>query len=195
MPAYLEEMRAQISRQPSASWPGGRTLRTHEGVGAVDEAIRFLRRTRPLAPLTFPPESRMAAAEHVADQASGAFGHTGSDRSNPGERMNRHGTWSGRLGRKYFLRQIDTPRDIVLALIIDDGQRARKHRKKFSIRPSTAPAQRWGRMRVTAPFAASISPAATSKRARLAFARRAQLGRGCLPRSPTSRVHKLAPLR
>ena len=97
---------------------------------AVDEAIRFLRRAHPLARSLSPTGSRMAAAEHVAEQAAGGFGHRGSDRSDPGERMNRHGIWSGRWGENISYGK-STARDIVIALIIDDGLRSRKHRKNI----------------------------------------------------------------
>lgn len=126
---YLEELRGHFKGN-NFVLPGGTLLRTREGVGAVDEAIRFLRRTCPLAPLTFSPGISLAAAEHVADQASGAFGHSGSDRSDPGERMNRHGTWSTLWGENISYGK-STARDVVLALIIDDGLRGRKHRKNI----------------------------------------------------------------
>jgi len=105
-------------------------LRTHEGVGAVDEAIRFLRHRGPLAPLNFSPGMAMAAAEHAADQAAGAIGHRGSDFSNAGKRMNRHGTWRALWGENIAYGH-DTARGIVLALIVDDGQRARLHRRNI----------------------------------------------------------------
>jgi uncharacterized protein YkwD len=66
----------------------------------------------------------------VADQAAGSMGHGGSDSSNGGDRMNRHGTWHTLWGENIAYGH-DTPRDIVLALIVDDGQRARKHRKNI----------------------------------------------------------------
>lgn len=72
----------------------------------------------------------LAAADHVADQTSGAFGHGGCDRSNPTQRMNRHGIWSGEWGENICYGKA-TARDIVLALIIDDGLRARKHGKNI----------------------------------------------------------------
>lgn len=72
----------------------------------------------------------MAAADHVADQAGGAFGHAGSDRSNPGERMNRHGTWSGFWGENISYGQSNA-RQIVIALIVDDGLPGRKHRNNI----------------------------------------------------------------
>jgi uncharacterized protein YkwD len=105
-------------------------LRTHEGVGAVNDAIRFLQHQKPLPALTFSDGIAAAAAEHVAEQAGGAFGHRGSDSSDPGQRMNRHGIWSGRWGENISYGK-STARDIVIALIIDDGLRGRKHRKNI----------------------------------------------------------------
>ena len=110
--------------------PDGTMLRTREGIGAVDEAIVFLRRTPPLGLLALSPGISMAAAEHVADQASGAPGHSGSDRSDPGERMNRHGTWSALWGENISYGK-STARDVIIALIVDDGLRGRKHRKNI----------------------------------------------------------------
>ncbi|MEO5753320.1 MAG: CAP domain-containing protein [Chthoniobacterales bacterium] len=126
---YLEKLRENFNGNLFVL-PGGTRLRTREGVRAVDEAIRFLRRARPLAPLAFSPGISRAAAEHAADQASGSFGHSGSDRSNPAERMNRYGTWNGFWGENISYGKA-SPRDIVIALIIDDGLRSRKHRQNI----------------------------------------------------------------
>ena len=126
---YLENLRGNF-RGNIFALPDGTMMRTREGVAALDEAIRFLRCTRPLAPLTFSRGISLAAAEHVTDQASGAFGHAGSDRSDPGERMNRHGSWSTLWGENISYGKA-TARDVVMALIIDDGLRGRKHRKNI----------------------------------------------------------------
>ena len=126
---YLEELRGRFHGK-TLLLPGKTALRTREGVGGVDDAIRFLRRSKPLAPLAFSKGIAKAAAEHVAEQAGGEFGHRGADRSDPGERMNRHGIWSGRWGENISYGK-STARDIVIALIIDDGLRARKHRKNI----------------------------------------------------------------
>ena len=126
---YLEELRGHFQAKILVL-PGKTMMRTREGVGAVDDAIRFLRRTRPLGPLAFSDGIAMAAAEHVAEQAGGGFGHLGSGRSDPGERMNRHGIWSGRWGENISYGK-STARDIVIALIVDDGLRGRKHRKNI----------------------------------------------------------------
>ena len=126
---YLEELKTDF-RGDILLLPGGTRLRTREGVGAVNEGIRFLRRARPLPALTFSPGISMAAAEHVADQAGGAFGHAGSDGSNPYERMNHFGTWSGSWGENISYGKT-TARDVIIALIIDDGLPARKHRRNI----------------------------------------------------------------
>ena len=126
---YLEEVRAHF-RGDFLVLPGGTMLHSRDGVAAIDEAIRFLRRARPTAPLIISPGISLAAAEHVADQAAGAFGHGGSDHSNPGNRMNRHGTWSALWGENISYGK-SSARDVVIALIIDDGLRSRKHRKNI----------------------------------------------------------------
>lgn len=105
-------------------------LRTREGVGAVNEAIRFLRRARPLAPLAISRGLTLAAAEHSAEQADGSIGHRGSHSSNPAERMNHHGIWRARCGENIFYGK-GTARDVVLALIVDDGLPERKHRQNI----------------------------------------------------------------
>ncbi len=110
--------------------PRGALLRTKEGLTGVNEAIRFLRRVQPVGALNLSPGIARAAADHVADQANGTLGHDGSDRSNPGVRMNRHGSWSVRWGENIAYGK-STAREIVMALIIDDGLRSRKHRENI----------------------------------------------------------------
>ncbi len=129
--AYLEKMHTRFRGNLLIRLSGER-LRTHEGVAAVDEAIRFLRRTRPLSPLAISRGMSLGAAEHVTDQRSGGYGHPGSDGTDPGERMNRYGVWSGGWGENISYGE-SNPRDIVIALIVDDGQRARNIARIFSI--------------------------------------------------------------
>ena len=126
---YLEELRARF-RGGFLILPGRTMLRTREGVTAINEAIRFLQDAHPIAPLIISPGISLAAAEHVADQVAGGVGHRGSDQSNPGERMNRHGTWSALWGENISYGKA-IARDVVIALIIDDGLRNRKHRKNI----------------------------------------------------------------
>ena len=97
---------------------------------AVDEAVRFLKKTRPLQPLTLSPGISRAAADHCAEQIEGQLGHDGNDRSNPGDRINRYGSWSATWGENISYAQ-KTARGVVLSLIIDDGVRSRGHRKNI----------------------------------------------------------------
>lgn len=126
---YLEKLRGKFQGKIFIL-PNGRMLRTQEGVGAVDEAIRFLRHARPLPALAFSPGIAKAAGRHVAEQADGSVGHRGAGFSNGGDRMNRYGTWHTLWGEDIAYGK-STARGIVLALIIDDGLRGRKHRKNI----------------------------------------------------------------
>ena len=127
--SYVEEMRAHFDGRQLVL-PGGTRIRTKEGVRALDDAIRFLRRAQPQSPLALSPGMCHAAADHCADQAGGRRGHDGSDRSTPGMRISRYGQWGGAWGENISYGKTNA-RDIVLALIIDDGLPARKHRKNI----------------------------------------------------------------
>ena len=111
--ALLEERRA--------------TYRGKEGTRALEEAIRFLRSAGPRAPLVFSPGMSHAAADHCAEQAGGGMSHRGRGGSTTGDRLNRYGRWVGRWGENLSCGR-SSAREIVIALIIDDGLRSRKHR-------------------------------------------------------------------
>jgi len=97
---------------------------------AVDEAVRFLEKTRPLQPLTFSSGMSRAAADHCAEQGEGQLGHEGSDRSHGGDRISRYGSWSNTWGENISYSR-KTAREVVVALIVDDGTRSRGHRKNI----------------------------------------------------------------
>ena len=97
---------------------------------AVDEAVRFLKKARPLQPLTLSTGMSRAAADHCAEQVEGQLGHDGGDRSSPGDRISSYGNWSVGWGENISYGQ-KTARGIVLTLIIDDGVRSRGHRKNI----------------------------------------------------------------
>jgi uncharacterized protein YkwD len=127
--SYVEELRAGFNGNFYVL-PGGTRVRTKEGTRALDETIRFLRHVQPLPPLALSPGISRAAADHCADQSNGRMGHDGSDRSTPGTRISRYGEWGGGWAENIAYAKTNA-RDIVLALIIDDGQPARKHRKNI----------------------------------------------------------------
>ena len=97
---------------------------------AVDEAVHFLKKARPLPPLTLSAGMCRAATDHCAEQVDGQLGHDGNDRSSPGDRISRYGAWSISWGENISYGQ-KTARGIVLTLIIDDGVRSRGHRKNI----------------------------------------------------------------
>jgi uncharacterized protein YkwD len=126
---FVQELRSHMSGNVMVL-PGHTRIRTKEGTAAVDDAIRFLQHTQPLAPLTLSRGMSRAAADHCADQADGSFGHEGKDRSHAGQRIARYGNFSGGWGENISYGK-SSARDVVLALIIDDGLPARKHRKNI----------------------------------------------------------------
>ena len=127
--AYIEELRSHFDGKYIA-YPGGTRVPTKEGTRALDDAIRFLRHARPEAPLVLSPGMSRACADHCADQISGRMGHDGTDRSTPGTRISRYGEWGGGWGENLAYGKTNA-RDIIMALIIDDGLPARKHRKNI----------------------------------------------------------------
>jgi uncharacterized protein YkwD len=111
----------------------GSTVRipTVEGVSAVDEAVRFLLKQKPLAPFEFSRGLSEAAADLVADQSSsGDTGHNGRLSGSMSQRIERHGQWRGSIGENIGYGY-DNPRWVVIQLIVDDGVRNRGHRKNI----------------------------------------------------------------
>lgn len=126
--AVLESLRPYYAADGTRSLPGEGRVRTREGVSALDGAIRALRRTSPLPPLSASSGLARAAFDHARDQArTGAFGHHGSDGSSPFMRMNRHGRWQSHAGECIDYGGASAGR-VVMNLIIDDGVRDRGHR-------------------------------------------------------------------
>jgi uncharacterized protein YkwD len=108
--------------------PGEVPIRTKEGLAAVDEAIRWLEKHRPVGALGTSRGLSLAARDLVAPQgASGGFGHRGPDGSTPAGRIERHGQWDSVIGENVAYGQ-RTARDVVAAFIVDDGVPGRGHR-------------------------------------------------------------------
>ena len=112
--------------------PGSATMvATSEGVAALDEAIAFLSRQAPLPPLAWSSGLAEAAAELARDQGhSGETGHSGSRSGDMRGRIERHGSWLGRIAENIGYGP-DTARLMVMELIVDDGVPGRGHRKNL----------------------------------------------------------------
>ncbi|MGI9321013.1 MAG: CAP domain-containing protein [Thiogranum sp.] len=123
---FLSEMRPYFNGN-HLERPGELILVTREGVAAVDEAIGFLRSTAPLSDLRASRGLSRAAKTHVKDQQNGAMGHTGSDGSQPWDRMSRYGTWQDKVAENISYGGNST-RGVVIQLIVDDGVPGRGHR-------------------------------------------------------------------
>lgn len=127
---YLVPLRAYYQGR-LLKYPGKIALSTHEGVSALDECIRELKRTKPLSSLSPREGLTLAARDHVRDQGrTGATGHSGSDGSSPFTRLNRYGRWDFIAGENISYGFNDA-RTIVTSLLIDDGVLSRGHRKNL----------------------------------------------------------------
>ena len=112
-------------------YPEGGVLVTNEGVAALDDAIAFVRKLRPLPPLDLRSGMVKAAKAHVDDLvSSGNSGHRGSDGSQPGQRLDRFGRWDEEYGEN-IVYESRTPRYDVIGMIIDDGTANRGHRENL----------------------------------------------------------------
>lgn len=111
--------------------PGKPTILTQEGIAAVDEAIGFLRYVHPVTALSPSRGLFMTARDHVRNQGpKGTIGHEDPDGSQINHRADRYGEWTALIGENISYGA-ETPREHVLALIIDDGVPSRSHRKNI----------------------------------------------------------------
>jgi hypothetical protein len=125
--ADISYYRGTLFRRPSDD----AALRTREGVDARREAIRVMRGTRALQPLKLSSAMSQAARDHVLDQAPrGLMNHKGTDGSMPWDRVHRYGDWQTKVSENMSFGPA-TGRDVVVALIIDDGIADRGHRKNI----------------------------------------------------------------
>lgn len=121
----LREYRAAFRGRIVSGRQGERM--TFEGVRAVDEAIAFLERQQPLAPLRRGQVLALAAYDHASEQGyRGSRGHISSDGATPGKRVLARG--GGRFVSETISYGEDDPVGVVRSLIVDDGVPNRGHR-------------------------------------------------------------------
>ena len=109
-------------------YPGDKSIMTQEGVSALNECVRVLKKATP-APVLFPDKLLTKAAnDHQKDQAkTGKTGHIGKDRSNSKDRIERYGKWQLRIAENIAYGNTSA-QQIVIFLLIDDGVKSRGHR-------------------------------------------------------------------
>ena len=128
--SYLEKLRPMFNGKQYTPG-GGMSFTTEEGWSAVDEAIEFLRATKPIGSLSISRGLYLAAAAHVKDQsATGATGHKGSDSTFIEERLKPYGTWNGGVGENITYGN-ESARERLLTWLIDDGFPSRGHRRRL----------------------------------------------------------------
>ena len=128
---YIKELRGYFIGKGYRTPGSAAMVITSEGVAALDEAIAFLSRQRPLPALSWSPGLARAAADLVREQAgSGATGHDGGESGDLRQRIERHGTWKSGIAENIGYGP-DTARLMVMELIIDDGVADRGHRRNM----------------------------------------------------------------
>ena len=113
------------------SYPGDIPIKTVEGVSALHECVRELKKMKPL-PLIYPDDKLTRAADdHCADQSrTGKTGHVGKDNSNLRTRIERYGKWEKQIAENIAYGNTSA-RQVMVFLLIDDNVQSRGHRKTF----------------------------------------------------------------
>jgi len=129
---YIKELgthfHGKVLRLPNSA----HMIWTQEGKSAVDDAVRALAKQKPVRPLAWSDGLADAAGDLLKEQErSGSVGHTGKTSGGMRERIERHGSWSGRISENIGYGPITTGRLMVMQLIVDDGVRDRGHRKNI----------------------------------------------------------------
>jgi uncharacterized protein YkwD len=126
---FLKEFRGHFQGK-SYRLPGMNTvIETNEGVAAVDAAIAFLAGRKALPPLKWSEALAAAATELAEEQGrSGATGHKGVQSGGIAARIKRQGI-SGKVIGENIGYGPNSPRGMVMQLLIDDGVPNRGHRK------------------------------------------------------------------
>jgi uncharacterized protein YkwD len=127
---YLEQMKSNFKGNLVVLSDGTKLI-TSEGQPVVDDAIAFLKNVKPLTAFKLSPGLTRSSADHLLDLiGKNITGHKGSDGSWPPNRVDRYGFWSLEVKENISYRA-QSARDIVLNMLIDDGNPKRDHRKNL----------------------------------------------------------------
>ena len=127
----LEEMKTKFDGM-LLKRPGKVTLRTKEGVEAVNEAIKFLENQTQIQPLRWCDEIASASKDHATDIGpKGLIQHDSSDgKSGVKERLRKYGNVVSCYGENLSFH-CEEAREVMIQLIVDDGVQNRGHRENI----------------------------------------------------------------
>ena len=128
---YAEKYIAPLAKNYQKNilqYPGDKPIKTVEGVKALHECVRELKKATP-QPILYPSEAlTKAASDHCNDQSkTGKTGHVGRDNSNVKTRIERYGTWKVRIAENIAYGN-SSARQVIIFLLIDDNVKNRGHR-------------------------------------------------------------------
>lgn len=127
---YLEDLRTAYSGK-LYTYPGQDPVKSQEGVHPLEECIQVLQKTAPMSIMNPAEGLYKAASDLVADQQKhGGIGHIARNGSTPQRRMEKYGTWDICSAEDITYGSFEA-RQIVIALLIDDGVPERSHRKNI----------------------------------------------------------------
>jgi len=127
---YLEELQTAFNGK-LYTYPGQDPVKSQEGIGPLIECIKVLKQTESMAKLVPAEGLYKAAAELVTDQHKhGGIGHISRNGSTPQKRIERYGEWDICSAEDITYGSFEA-RQIVIALLIDDGVADRAHRKNI----------------------------------------------------------------
>jgi len=126
---YIEELFTAF-KDNLYIYPGQDPVKSKEGIKPLMECIQVLRNTVPL-PILSPAEGLAKASRIlVNDQQFGGIGHITRNGSTPQKRIEKYGEWNINSGEDIAYGSFEA-RQIVIALLIDDGVPDRAHRKNI----------------------------------------------------------------
>ena len=124
---YIEELLTAFSGK-LYTFPGQEPIKSQEGIQPLMECIQVLTNTAPL-PILNPAEGLTKASRMlVNDQQFGGIGHITRNGSTPQKRIEKYGDWDICSAEDITYGNSEA-RQIVIALLIDDGVPDRAHRK------------------------------------------------------------------
>jgi len=127
---YLEELTTAYDGK-LYTYPGQNPIQSKEGIRPLLECIQVLKQTEPM-PILQPAKGLAKAAADLANdqQQNGGIGHITRNGLTPQNRIEKFGEWDICSAEDITYGSFEA-RQIVIALLIDDGVPSRGHRKNI----------------------------------------------------------------